>query len=376
MSSLGREAGRDRVDHSIVIPTRNHPGRLRTCLASILEARSGSWDYEVLVMDNSDPDVRTSIACVAAACADPRVRYISMVGVGLMAARHGGVEAARGDIVSFIDDDELLVPSWFEGVQACLRDPGVALVTGPFVPHFEARPPGWLEYLWDDGEYGRSLGYLTLLDCGDVERDVDPMMVWGGNLTIRRRVFEDVRGSHPDYLPSPWEAFQGDGEVGLTVKVGAAGHRARYSPDCAVLHAVPEDRMTFEYFRRRAWFIGLHTSFTETRRRCGLGARFGVPDRPVSPQRPLTRRAAERVRDAASAGVEHVRRTSRVVSARDRMAADIRRRLAEARREGHLWHQDRLASMPGLLEYVCRRDFLGENARLPGQTDPGGAGKA
>ncbi len=353
------------MDHSNVIPTRNHPERLATCLSSIMEARNSSWEYEVLVMDNSDYHVRAANAHVVESCADSRFRYLPMTEVGLMAARHQGVEAAGAAIVSFVDDDELVLPGWFEGVRSCLRDSEVALATGPFVPRFEAKPPSWLEYLWQTDRNGRHMGYLTLLDAGDVERDIEPRMVWGGNLTVRKRVFAEVRGSHPDYIPSPWEAFQGDGEVGLTVKVGAAGYRARYSPDCAVLHEVPAERMTLEYLCRRAWFVGLHTSFTQARREHGMGADRGVPVASVMLRQPFLRRAAGRVRRVASARLARVIVPTRPATAAEQTAAGVRRQLADAHREGYLWHREKLESVPGLRAYVCRPDFLGENAALP-----------
>lgn len=366
---------REHVDHSIVIPTRNHPERLATCLESILETASSSWEYEVLVMDNSDAEPRASNAAAVSACADPRVHYFGMADVGLMAARHQGVEAARGAIVSFVDDDEQLCAGWFNGVRSCLRDPRVALATGPFVPRYEARPPSWLEYLWRTDRHGRHMGELTLLDCGDVEKEIEPAMVWGGNLTIRKHVFEEVRGSHPDYIPSPWEAFQGDGEVGLTVKVGAAGYRARYSPECSVLHAVPAERMTLEYLRRRAWFVGLHTSFTEARRENRMSARDGVPDVPVVPERPLSRRVARGVGRRLRAAMAHALLPGRPVSTPERLAADVRRQLAEARQEGYRWHRERLATLPALREYVCRLDFLGMNGRVPADARPEEVGR-
>lgn len=364
------------MDHSIVIPTRNHPARLAVCLASILEARSSSWDYEVLVMDNSDPDLRAPNAAAVKACADPRVRYVAMTEVGLMAARHQGVEAASGTVVSFVDDDEQLCSGWFDGVRSCLGDPRVALVTGPFVPSFEAKPPSWLEYLWRANKYGRHMGELTLLDCGDAEKDIDPAMVWGGNLTIRKHVFEEVRGSHPDYLPTPWEAFQGDGEVGLTVKVGAAGYRARYSPECSVLHAVPAERMTLEYLRRRSWFVGLHTSFTQARREHGMSARQGVPDALVVPQRPLSRRAVGRARRVVRERMARALLPVAPVSVPEAQAVDVRRQLAQAHQAGYRWHRERLAATPSLREYVCRPDFLGVNGLVPEDARPAEAGRA
>ena len=152
------------MDQTIVIPTRNDSVRLASCLGSILEARSRSWDFEVLVMDNSDDADREAIAAAVA-----------------------------------------------------------ALATGPLVPRYEARPPDWFEYFWRTDENGRHMLPLTLYDGGDVEKDVDPLWVLGGNLTIRRAVFDEVHGSHPDSMPPELEAFEGDGETGLTVKVRAAG---------------------------------------------------------------------------------------------------------------------------------------------------------
>jgi glycosyltransferase involved in cell wall biosynthesis len=356
------------MDLSIIIPTRNHPHRLTSCLASILEGDSGSWAFEVLVMDNSDAEFRQANEAVVASLGDDRVRYVPMADVGLMAARHQGVESSTGAIVSFIDDDELLLPAWFAGVQSCLQDRQVALATGPFIPRYEAKPPSWFEYLWDDDASGRHLLSLTLFDGGDHERDIDPIWVLGGNLTIRRAVFQEVRGSHPDYIPPPWEAFQGDGETGLTVKVRAAGFRARYSPDAAVLHAVPAERMALDYLVRRAWFNGLAASFAATRRENGLGADHGVPDSTVVSSRSLPVRIAGAAAGRLRTAVRASSAAPSLISGPWSVARDVRRQTAEAHRDGFEWHQSKVAERPGLREYVCRPDFLGANGQLPVET--------
>jgi hypothetical protein len=209
------------------------------------------------------------------------------------------------------------------------------------------------------------MGALTLLDGGDHDRDIDPRLVWGGNLTIRRDVFYEVRGSHPDYIPSPWEAYQGDGEVGLTVKVGAAGYRAAYSPDCAVLHAVPAERMEVDYLERRAWFVGLHTSFTDARRECGLTASEGVADQPPVARRRLSERVRGRVRRTARTLSADEPQAGSLASTARSQAEDVRCRMRQAREAGYLWHRERLGSSPALLAYVSRTDYLGADAVLP-----------
>jgi GT2 family glycosyltransferase len=341
---------------------------LESCLGSILEARSRSWDYEVLVMDNSDEVYREAIAAAVSTCADARVRYVVMTDVGLMAARHQGVQLANGGIVSFIDQDELLLPAWFEGVQACMRDPRVALATGPLVPRYEARPPDWFEYFWRTDANGRHMLPLTLYDGGDVEKDIDPLWVLGGNLTIRRAVFDEVHGSHPDSMPPELEAFEGDGETGLTVKVRAAGYRARYSLDCAVLHAVPASRMTLDHMQRRARYDGRVTSFTDARRENGMGPSQGVPEISgvaVAARRPLARRAAGFAVRRLRAALAPRSLRPLPASGPKTVAQDVRRQMTQTYRDGYESQRELLAAVPGLREYVCRPDFLGARATLP-----------
>ena len=344
----------------MIIPTKNHPERLGRCLASLLEAGAQLGHCEILVMDNSDSAFRRRNAAAVAGFDSDVVRWVPMDSVGLMAARHEGAHAAKGDLISFIDDDERVFPTWLSAVQSCFTSPEVALATGPFRPSYEGTVPHWLESLWVCEERGRWLGYLTLLELRDSEEWIDPVMVWGGNLTIRKSVFTEVRGSHPDFLPDPWAAYQGDGEVGLTVKVAAAGYRARYSPAAGVWHAVPEERMTLEHLERRAWNIGLHTSYTRYRRENGLGPHEGVPLGVHAAAPRLTRRAARAVRRKARALRESAAALvpTQGVNQRASVVAEVRARLDQVRSHAEEWHREQLAGDADVAAWVLRRDYM------------------
>lgn len=92
---------------SVVIPTYNSAAYLPHTLDSIL--RQAFTDYEIVVVDDCSTDNTKEI--VKAVC-DPRVRYIRL------AERHGGpsrprnegVKAARADIISFLDSDDIMRP--------------------------------------------------------------------------------------------------------------------------------------------------------------------------------------------------------------------------------------------------------------------------
>lgn len=349
------------IAYSTIIPTSNHPELLTRCLLALCKVNPPAKEWEVLVIDNSEERFKTANAQVVASFQESRFRYVTMPPLGLMAARHKGVEMARGHIVSFIDDDSFVSETWLEGIEQSFLDPNIVMVGGPNLPEYEITQPRWLDYFWNYNEYGRYMGYLSLLDFGDTMRDIDPTFVWGCNFSIRKDIFQRVGGSHPDYLPPQWKCFQGDGEVALSVKVASLGCKARYCPQCVIRHLVPESRMTFEYFGARAFFVGLHSSFTQIRRKHGLGTAQGVPLLPGSTQNSfyrLLRRWGGRVKRRFLLPSSFFHREPEDV-------IRIRRHLQKCYADGWNFHQREVNSNPALLEYVLRPNYMGENARLP-----------
>ena len=102
---------------SVVVPTRDRPDRLATCLAAL--ERQTVPELEIVVVDDASRDA----AAVAAVAGAPRARLVRGAGRGPAAARNAGVAAARAPIVCFTDDDCEPVPGWAEALAACL-DPG------------------------------------------------------------------------------------------------------------------------------------------------------------------------------------------------------------------------------------------------------------
>lgn len=94
---------------SIVIPTRNRRASLERSLASIEAQRFR--DFEVVVVD--DGSVDGTAAWVRAR--HPAVSLLETgESLGAAAARNRGVEQARGEIVAFLDDDDVWHPSFLD----------------------------------------------------------------------------------------------------------------------------------------------------------------------------------------------------------------------------------------------------------------------
>lgn len=116
-------AGSPRV--SVVIPAYNAERYLHECLASVL-AQAGDFELEVWVVDDGSKDGTAGVAQSHAG-----VRCLSQPNRGPSAARNAGIAASSGELVAFLDADDL----WPAGklaaqVGVLQRHPRLALVFG------------------------------------------------------------------------------------------------------------------------------------------------------------------------------------------------------------------------------------------------------
>ncbi len=111
-------------DVSIVIPTRDRPLLLRDAVTSALLALKGVAGEVVVVDDHSAVSAADSLSNIE----DARL-WIQPNGrsSGASGSRNSGVEAAVGDLVVFLDDDDLLRPGYIHWVlEMAKRDSSVA----------------------------------------------------------------------------------------------------------------------------------------------------------------------------------------------------------------------------------------------------------
>jgi glycosyltransferase involved in cell wall biosynthesis len=85
---------------SVIVPARNAMPYQPEALASI--CAQAAPRLEILVVDGASTDGSRE-----AAAAFPQVRLIEQAGLGLAAARNSGLAAARGDLIAFLDADDL-----------------------------------------------------------------------------------------------------------------------------------------------------------------------------------------------------------------------------------------------------------------------------
>ncbi|MGZ8899500.1 MAG: glycosyltransferase [Limisphaerales bacterium] len=109
---------------SVVVCCYNAEPTLDECLQSLRELDYPT--FEIIVVDDGSKDRTYEIAGKYA-----NVRRIQVPNGGLSAARNLGIEAARGEVIAFIDSDAYADPDWLYYMVSALDEHGAAAVGGP-----------------------------------------------------------------------------------------------------------------------------------------------------------------------------------------------------------------------------------------------------
>ena len=92
---------------SVLIPTYNYGPFLSEALESVLAQTY--TDYEILVLDDGSVDHTAQVAA-----AYPQVRYLYQENAGIAATRNRLIRQSQGELVAFLDADDLWEPEKLE----------------------------------------------------------------------------------------------------------------------------------------------------------------------------------------------------------------------------------------------------------------------
>jgi glycosyltransferase involved in cell wall biosynthesis len=223
------------ITFTVIVPTLNSPFIDKTIQA--LEQQSYNRDsYQVIVVGTDNLGlVRESDVVYFDRCEYP---------LSPAQARNRGAKRAQGEILAFTDADCQPHPDWLAVLAECFADPKVTVVGG--------------------GVWFNTTNYWTLADNLSMfyeylaihqpgERKQLPSL----NLSIRRRVFEEIVGFDERY-PRP----SGE-DADLTVRLRKRGHRLYFEPRAIVVHSSPRNRLID--LLRHGYYQGMYSTKIDKR---------------------------------------------------------------------------------------------------------------
>jgi glycosyltransferase involved in cell wall biosynthesis len=204
--------------------------------------------WEFLLVDNaSDEDLSRKVDLSW----HPYGRYTREARLGLTPARLRGIAESKGDLIVFVDDDNLLAPDYLEIAQRIGREwPALSLWGGALVPEFANDPPAWTEKYW------------LMLAIRRLERDswsnilgLHDANPFGAGICIRRSAAEaymrraktsevhlmlDRRGSE----------LSSCGDLDMSFVAYENGEGTGVFRELSLVHLIPAERLTVEYLKQ------------------------------------------------------------------------------------------------------------------------------
>jgi glycosyltransferase involved in cell wall biosynthesis len=132
---------------SVIICTQNpRADYFRRCLDALRAQRLPNDRWELVVVDNCSDEAVASRIDLSWHSAGRVVREESM---GLTSARLRGIRESMGELLVFVDDDNVLDPDFLEVAMRTMEErPFLGSWSGQCRPAFEKTPPEWTRRYW------------------------------------------------------------------------------------------------------------------------------------------------------------------------------------------------------------------------------------
>lgn len=260
---VAQAAEEPRVQVSVVIPTfrREHllPRLLERCAG---QGGLGPRALEVVVVDNTPEATARPIVLPVAAASPVSIRYVHEPRPGISHARNRGVAEARGELIAFIDDDELPAPGWLEDLLRTQRAYRADVVLGPVRPVFDRAPARWAANFrrffaqTSDAPTGTAIGPNNPFRLGRADRLCRRPLASNNALLVKARCFEG---------PEPFDprlGLSGGEDTLFFTRLHREGRKIVWCKEALVHERIARERLTPGFLLRRKFRDGQITAST------------------------------------------------------------------------------------------------------------------
>ncbi|MEO1621020.1 MAG: hormogonium polysaccharide biosynthesis glycosyltransferase HpsE [Cyanobacteria bacterium J06632_3] len=239
------------INFTVVVPTYNGAKRLPQVLDHLQsQTHTEQVTWEVVVVDNNSTDETAKVVQQYQQSwrNDVPLRYVFERQQGLAYARQCGIDAAHGELIGFLDDDNWPSADWVAQAKAFSdRYPKAGSYGGMIAGVFETQPEQELQPL---------LRFLAIRNHGKTEKAFDPQKMQfppGAGLVVRKTAWQSA-------VPLQLLCVtRGGDDYEISMRMARQGWEIWYNPAMSIQHFIPAKRLTRNYLRRLAHFYGLCT---------------------------------------------------------------------------------------------------------------------
>jgi glycosyltransferase involved in cell wall biosynthesis len=250
------------TDFTVAIPTYNGAERLPLVLdklGSQIVVEGLSWEA-IVVDNNSNDDTAEVVKTYQKQWNYPfPLRYCFEPQQGLAFARQKAVTEAKGELIGFLDDDNLPEANWVAaGYKFGQSHPKVGAYGSKIVGDFEVTPPE---------NFNRIATFLALIDRGKSAKLYDSkkkMFPPGAGLIVRKSVWLENVPAKLMLSGRVAGKMLASEDLEALRYIQGGGWEIWYNPEMVVHHLIPKGRLEKEYLMKLCYGIGLASYPTRT----------------------------------------------------------------------------------------------------------------
>ena len=225
---------------SVCICTYKRPHLLKTLLKSLLNQQTDNvFVFDIIIVDNDN--LRSAEAIVKNFQNQKKIDIVYSVEErkNIALARNKAVQIARGDLIAFIDDDEIPTRFWLLTLYKALLKFKADAVMGPVFPVYKVKPPKWVLR----GNFHKRPTYKTGFFCDWTKGRT-------GNLLIKKSLFNNA-GIY--FNP---KFGQGGEDQDLTRRMLEKGYKFIWCNEARIYEIIPPERWNLVYMLKKAFIRG------------------------------------------------------------------------------------------------------------------------
>lgn len=239
---------------TVTLCTFRRPGVADTLRSIAAQDLPADTDMRIVVADNDvEPSGRAVVEETAADLSVP-VRYVHAPARNISLARNACLDAATGDWVAFLDDDEEADPGWLAKLLATAGETDADAVFGPSLASYAPETPEWMKS--QDHHSNRPVRRGDTVETGHT---CNALLRWRGMPWEDER-FDLARGR------------TGGEDTEFFFRLQRAGARFAICEDAIVRETVAPGRATFRWLARRKFRSGQ----SHAARAVGVRGRIGL----------------------------------------------------------------------------------------------------
>jgi glycosyltransferase involved in cell wall biosynthesis len=243
------------LDLTVAIPTYNGESRLSKVLEH-LQRQQGieNLNWEILVVDNNSKDNTAKLIQTYQINWPPGVplRYCFESEQGLAFARNKAITEAKGELVGFLDDDNLADPNWVISAYKFGQEHPQAGAYGSQIHGLFAVEPS--------KDIKPILFYLAINERGDKPYLYEPRKKGfppGAGLVVRRHVWLEYVPKHLLLIGRVGKSMLAGEDAEAMLYIHRGGWEIWYNPEMLIEHIIPAWRLEKKYLISLISGIGL-----------------------------------------------------------------------------------------------------------------------